>query len=131
MPKKRSHENPSVDTQLIEIYEDLANEDEEIRLKAATTLLSKFSTASNETLEQDKIVLKRLFRGLCSSRKAARLGFSVALTEFLSQVFKIHLGISRIAVSEIIDILESQTAKDGKTSGQVHLSNHPGKFSVN
>jgi DNA polymerase phi len=118
--KKRPREVKATDTQLIEIYDDLANEDEEIRLKAAYALLSQFS-ASATTIEQHKTILKRLFRGLCSGRKAARLGFSVALTEFLSQVFLPYIDDHKIEASEIIDLLESHTAVEGKTSGQVSL----------
>lgn len=118
MSKKRPREATAPDTRLIEIYDDLANEDEEIRLKAAHALLSQFSTKET-TIEQQKTILKRLFRGLCSGRKAARLGFSVALTEFLSQVFLLHIDQQKIKASEIIDLLESQTAADGSMSGQV------------
>ena len=119
--KKRPREVKATDTQLIEIYDDLANEDEEIRLKAAYALLSQFSASTTTTIEQHKTILKRLFRGLCSGRKAARLGFSVALTEFLSQVFLAYIDDHKIEASEIIDLLESQTAVEGKTSGQVSL----------
>jgi DNA polymerase phi len=121
MSKKRPREVTAADTRLIEIYDDLANEDEEIRLKAAHALLSQFSSRECTT-EQHKTILKRLFRGLCSGRKAARLGFSVALTEFLSQVFLPYVDDQKINISEIIDVLESQTAVDGSTSGQVRLS---------
>jgi hypothetical protein len=118
MSKKRPREVTAPDTRLIEIYDDLANEDEEIRLKAAHALLSQFSNKET-TIELQKTILKRLFRGLCSGRKAARLGFSVALTEFLSLVFLSHTDKQKIKASEIIDLLESQTAADGSTSGQV------------
>jgi DNA polymerase phi len=120
MSKKRPREVKATDTQLIEIYDDLANEDEEIRLKAAYALLSQFS-ASTTTIEKHKTILKRLFRGLCSGRKAARLGFSVALTEFLSQVFLPYIDDDKVEASEIIDLLESQTAVEGNSSGQVSL----------
>jgi DNA polymerase phi len=78
--KKRPRAQHDVNVDLVEIYEDLANENETIRLKAATRLMQT-------KLEQEALskVLKRLYRGLCSSRKAARLGFSIALTEFLRQ----------------------------------------------
>ena len=119
MSKKRAREVKATDTQLIEIYEDLANESEEIRLKAAHTLLTKFSDPVSTTLEQHKVIIGRLFRGLCSGRKAARLGFSIALTEFLSQVFEPYLDSGRISGLDIIKNLESQTAAEGGTSGQV------------
>ena len=81
--KKRRRESRTVDTELIEIYEDLANESEETRLEAAKNLLTKLPSLSSE---QRYKVLGRLFRGLCSGRKAARLGFSVAVTEVLAQL---------------------------------------------
>jgi DNA polymerase phi len=118
MSKKRPREATAADTRLIEIYDDLANEDEEIRLKAAHALLSQFSY-KDTPIEQHKTILKRLFRGLCSGRKAARLGFSVALTEFLSEVFPPYINDQKVNAPEIIDLLESQTAVDGSTSGQV------------
>ena len=119
MSKKRAREVKATDTQLIEIYEDLANENEEIRLKAAHTLLTKFSDPAKTTLEQHKVIVGRLFRGLCSGRKAARLGFSIALTEFISQVFQPYLDNRVIGAVDIVDNLESQTAVEGGTSGQV------------
>lgn len=84
MSRKRARERPAVDTQLVEIYEDLANVEEPIRLKAAHALLSSFAYKDEIPYEQILQILKRLFRGICSGRKAARLGFSVALTEFLA-----------------------------------------------
>ncbi len=122
MSKKRAREGKATDTQLIEIYEDLANESEEIRLKAAHTLLTKFSDPTKTTLEQHKVIVGRLFRGLCSGRKAARLGFSIALTELLSQVFQPYLENKEVGALDIINNLESQTAPEGGTSGQVCFS---------
>lgn len=119
MAKKRAREVKATDTQLIEIYEDLANENEEFRLKAAHTLLTKFSDPAITTLDQHKVIVGRLFRGLCSGRKAARLGFSIAVTEFLSRVFQPYLDKKKISALDIIDNLESQTALEGGTSGQV------------
>lgn len=124
MSKKRAREVTASDTRLIEIYDDLANEDEEIRLKAAYALLSQFSSTTT-SIGQHKTILKRLFRGLCSGRKAARLGFSVALTECLSQIFLPYIDDQKISASEILDLLESQTAVDGSTSGQVSLTVWP------
>lgn len=86
MSKKRRREQPAVDTQLVEIYEDLANVDEKIRLRAAHTLLTNFVSNGKATGDQLNKILRRLIRGLCSCRKAARLGFSIALTEFLTEL---------------------------------------------
>lgn len=119
--RKRRREPVNVDVKLVEIYEDLANENDEIRLKGASELLSRF-TADKEPSDEDvEKVLKRLLRGLCSSRKAARIGFSIALTELLCQVFLLSHPpkTSSLSVSKIIDILESNTNLGGGGSGQV------------
>jgi DNA polymerase phi len=121
MSKKRRREHVSVDVQLVEIYEDLSNEDDEVRLNAAQKLVSRFSSEQNPSEEQIEKALKRLFRGLCSGRKAARIGFSVALTELLTQVFSPSrkLPSPNLSVSKVIEILETQSNSEGGTSGQV------------
>ena len=121
MSKKRRRDQPAVDTQLVEIYEDLANIDEDIRLKAAYSLLTKFVSGETPSADQLSEILRRLIKGLCSGRKAARLGFSVALTEFLRIVF----GPKKDSVSAFLDITELSkilvdlTGISGDASGQV------------
>lgn len=121
MSKKRRRDPGTIDTQLVEIYEDLGNESSEIRLRAAQSLLQKLSVENSPSKEKVTDVLTRLVRGLCSGRKAARLGFSVAFTEFLVQ----HLvdgaqNVSdRLGFSELLDLLIKQTEIGGKVSGQV------------
>ena len=116
--RKRRRETANVDTQLVEIYEDLANENDDIRLKAAAALVSRFSAANEPAEEQVEKVIKRLFRGLCSSRKAARPGFAVALTELLSQLRELGRRIA-LEVDKLIDLLESQTSPEGGATKQV------------
>ncbi|MCJ1393982.1 DNA-directed DNA polymerase [Xylographa bjoerkii] len=126
---KRRREPVSVDAQVVEIYEDLANENEEIRLKAAHALLSRVSPEKSPSLEELQKILKRLFRGLSSSRKAARLGFSVALTEFLRQHCtpgKIH-GPA-LEAPAIISVLEDQTRVPGGISGQEERDHYLGRL---
>ncbi|KAI9666629.1 MAG: DNA-directed DNA polymerase [Bathelium mastoideum] len=71
------------DAVFAKIYQDLAHEVGDVRLDAAKTLLDKLSSESAPDADVFAKVLKRLIRGLCSSRKAARSGFFVALTEYL------------------------------------------------
>ena len=78
MGQKRRREAPVEATRRTEVYEDLAHVDQSTRLKAAHTLLTEFVPGANPDHLQN--ILRRLIRGLCSGRKAARLGFSVALT---------------------------------------------------
>lgn len=121
MSKKRRREQPAVNVQLVEIYEDLASVDESVRLKAAQALLTNFVADGKSTGEQLNEIVRRLFRGLCSGRKAARLGFSVVLTELLAEL----LGPSRRDVSgfqnvlELIETLEKQSKVSANVSGQV------------
>lgn len=118
-PKKRRREPYNVDVKLVEIYEDLASEKDEIRLKAAQGLISQFTPDKDPADDQIKKVLQRLFRGLCSSRKAARIGFSIALTELLTQLFSVKRESSEIGVVDALRIWESQTNSSASESGQV------------
>lgn len=121
--KKRSREVLAVDTQLVEIYDDLANLDGAIRLKAARNLLTQFVSGGRADGDRLNEMLRRLIKGLCSGRKAARLGFSIALTEFLTEL----LGTKRPEVpcfqdvSGVIRVLNEQTNVTGNVSGQVSL----------
>ncbi|KAI5283976.1 DNA-directed DNA polymerase, partial [Ascosphaera aggregata] len=117
--RKRRREPVNVDVKLVEIYEDLANNNDEIRLKAAHELVSRFTADKSPSDEEIEKVLTRLFRGLCSGRKSARVGFSVALTEVLSQVFATRgLAGSNISPSRAVEIWETQTRVVGDAAGQ-------------
>ncbi|KAG8164678.1 hypothetical protein KVR01_004953 [Diaporthe batatas] len=70
------------------LYELLGSEDPNERLQAADVIISKL--LDNDGVSEsslDRHLEKRLFRGLASSRKASRLGFSVVLTEILQQLW--------------------------------------------
>lgn len=58
--------------------------------------------------------LKRLLRGLPSSREGARQGFAVALTELLARL----LPQQKISLSMILDLLAKYTAFTGAAKGQ-------------
>lgn len=118
-PKKRRREGYNIDVKLVEIYEDLASEKDEIRLKAAQSLVSQFTPDQNPTDEQIKKVLQRLFRGLCSSRKAARIGFSIALTEVLTQVYSTPRDSAEFKLSDALQLWQVQTHASGGETGQV------------
>lgn len=123
MSKKRPREVSAIDTQLVEIYEDLANDNEEIRIKATHALLSKSSPEAGLKVEQLKEILRRLIRGLCSGRKGARLGFSIALTELLGQLFGANATCAPpMSKAEFIESLKKETEVAGNISGQVCAS---------
>ena len=122
---KRRRLNGTVDHDLAKTYDDLANENEETRIKAAESLLSRFSLTSNSGEVELCSVLKRLFRGLCSGRKSARLGYSVTLTEFLSShavVSSTEKLESPLHLSNVLRALGEQTQISGKASGPVRHS---------
>lgn len=114
-PRKRRREPYNVDVKLVEIYEDLASEKDEIRLKAAQGLVSQFTPDKNPADDQIKKTLQRLFRGLCSSRKAARIGFSIALTEMLTQIFTVKREDSEVVLADALRIWEAQSNNSGET----------------
>ncbi|KAL6714597.1 DNA-directed DNA polymerase [Lecanora helva] len=131
MSKKRRRERPAVDVELVEIFEDLANVDKGIQLKAAQILLVKFVSGDQTNVDQLNEILRRLFKGLCSNRKAARLGFSVALTEFLVELLgpkgKKVPGFK--SIPELITILLEQTRISGNNvSGQEERDHQFGRL---
>ncbi|KAL4911089.1 hypothetical protein BDW74DRAFT_164726 [Aspergillus multicolor] len=125
--KKRRREPVNVNTKLVEIYEDLASENDEVRLKAAQALVSQFTPDKNPADEDIQKALQRLFRGLCSSRKAARIGFSIALTEVLSQVFAAGRE-SALSVQGVLGTWENVSNASGGESGQEARDHHFGRL---
>ena len=124
MSKKRRREQPAVNVQLVEIYEDLATLNENVRLKAAQALLTNFVADGKSTGEQLNEIVRRLLRGLCSGRKAARLGFSVAFTELLTQLSgpsgKGAAGFQDVL--KLVETLKKQTQISSNVSAQVRGS---------
>lgn len=129
MSKKRKREPEPARLALASIYDKLADESQEERLLAAHSLLKDFGLKS-ANIEQTKQIITRLFRGLCSSRKAARLGYSVALTECLVEV-NVQRGASienGLPASSILDILDNETIPEGTNSGQDERDHYFGRL---
>ncbi|KAM0253310.1 hypothetical protein ACHAQJ_007364 [Trichoderma viride] len=70
------------------LYENLGSEDENDRIEAADCIISGLldGEGSAEAVLQRHLD-RRLFRGLSSGRNASRIGFSLVITEILSQLF--------------------------------------------
>lgn len=83
VPAKKPRTYSREDAEFAKIYEDLADEVGKKRFDATKILLDKLSLDPAPVADVFAKVLRRLIRGLCSSRKAARSGFFLALTEFL------------------------------------------------
>ncbi|OJK00955.1 hypothetical protein ASPACDRAFT_51746 [Aspergillus aculeatus ATCC 16872] len=124
--KKRRREPVSVDRKQIEIYEDLASETDAVRLKAAAALVAQFTPDQNPAAEAVDRALARLFRGLCSSRKAARVGFSIALTEVLVQVYGAASGGKDVGA--VLGVWERLTDSAGGESGQEQRDHYFGRL---
>lgn len=107
--RKRRLEYTELDAKLATFFNDLSDDVKATRLKAAAELIRSLSDADPQQLDK---ALTRLVRGLCSSRKAARSGFSVALTEVLRLTSKqagpttsadIDFGLPAL-IARIVDI---------------------------
>jgi DNA polymerase phi len=105
-----------------ELYELAGSEDIIERLNAASVIVS--SLLGGDGVEEPTLQrhLEKLFRGLASGRKCARLGFSVALTEVLAQLFGSKDLASKkytsLTFDKVVGILVAKTKPDGDLSGQ-------------
>ncbi|KAK1014596.1 DNA-directed DNA polymerase [Friedmanniomyces endolithicus] len=85
--RKRRLEHVEANAALAQAYNDLADEIPSVRLRGAGGICKYLSTESPDQAHRTDAALDRLVKGLCSGRKAARLGFSVALSEVLRLAF--------------------------------------------
>ena len=129
MSKKRKRDGTEVDVDLVALYDQLSNEDIYERIHAVRKLLTKVNGAGPTSEEEVRTILTRLFRGLCSGRKAARHGFAMALSELLTELSKStsQSSAARIQPGHILDMLESATATEGNVSGQDERDHYFGR----
>ncbi|KAK1962566.1 DNA polymerase phi [Colletotrichum sublineola] len=124
--KKLFVENPVGKDRLREakLYDLLSSENETDRLEAATAIISSLLDGEGVT----EAVLQRhldwrLFRGLASGRAASRLGYSVVLTEILSQLLGPPRNLSRekypgLTFDKVLAMLMERTHVGGNMPGQ-------------
>lgn len=121
--RKRRHEYTESDAKLASLYNDLSDDVKSVRIRAAAELIRTLSDADAQALDK---ALTRLIRGLCSSRKAARSGFSVALTEVLRLTSK-HaekgLDASDLSLPSLTGRLVRATTPELRSNSQVRLTN--------
>ncbi|KAI0546537.1 DNA polymerase phi-domain-containing protein [Xylaria curta] len=102
------------------IYELLGSLDNDERLAAADALVTALLAGSEPTLKRH--LEKRLFRGLASSRNASRLGFSLALTEILRQLFGpselAKTKFSGLTFDKVLKVLVDVTTTGANMPGQ-------------
>lgn len=120
---KKSRHYSEQDRKLASIYDGLADESNDVRIKAAKELLLELQP--QRISEKDNLVeiaLKRLIRGLCSGRKAARFGFFIALTELLRAVYGEDSQYNEDNIPQfekILELIESLTQPESNVAGQV------------
>ena len=119
--RKRRMGYSSADAELAKIYEQLADDVQLVRLQAAAKLVQTLTAKSTEQLQRISDALTRLVRGLCSARKAARLGFSVALSEVLRIAFALAAtssDASQFHLATTVERIVGMTHSEGNVSGQ-------------
>lgn len=127
-------ERPTVEERKREasLYELLGSEDTNERIKAADAIISGLLTEEGvpEAVLQRHIA-NRLFRGLASGRNASRLGFSLVLTELLSQLFgKKDLASKHphLTFDKVLETLVEKTQPNGSIPGQEERDHYFGQL---
>jgi DNA polymerase phi len=127
MPAKRKRQVTNDKLRLYKLYEDLAAESDNVRLEAAEQIITMFSPENQPSSTDMSELLNRLIRGLCTQRKAARLGFCITLTEML----RLLLGKHKSAIEDldldadsIFKRIDKQTKVEGNANGMVRRRVH-------
>ncbi|KAH8910810.1 hypothetical protein BR93DRAFT_943094 [Coniochaeta sp. PMI_546] len=115
------------------LYELLGSEDADDRINAADAIIS--GLLGEETVAESVLhrhLANRLFRGLASGRNASRLGFSLVLTELLSQLFgKKDLAASRypaLTFDKVLQTLVEKTQPNGSIPGKEERDHYFGQL---
>jgi len=117
--RKRRLEYSEADKQLAQLYNDLSDEVKSTRIKAAAGLVRTLKNAEPTRLDE---AITRLVKGLCSSRKASRSGFFVALIEVLSLTKGLDDSPSAtpdLSPRSLISKIEQLTQPDGASNNRV------------
>ncbi|VUC27081.1 unnamed protein product [Clonostachys rosea] len=114
------------------LYEVLASELPEERNPAAVCIVANLigiEPVPEVTLERH--LRDRLFRGLASGRKAARVGFGEVITEILTELWEKDLGrkyYSGLTFEKLLDFLVTSTEPTGNIPGQEERDHHIGRL---
>ncbi len=98
--------------EFLNLFWDLAADDSEKRVIAGKNIIAHIlpSSGAANQLELTDYTLKRLVKGLGSSRECARLGFAACLTDFL-----VH--IRSVETTSVLSLLDEHT----KVSRIIHF----------
>ncbi|KAK1049613.1 DNA-directed DNA polymerase [Friedmanniomyces endolithicus] len=118
--RKRRLEHVEANTALAQAYNDLADEIPSVRLRGAGDICKYLTTESPDQAHRTDAALDRLVKGLCSGRKAARLGFSVALSEVLRLAFSQSKSLDAVdfTLAKVVEKCIHLTRPEGKVSRQ-------------
>lgn len=109
---------------------DLASDNDKTRIIAGTNII-KF-LVSNEESDQHKqdieYTVKRLIKGLCSSRQSARQGFATCFCELLRTFGFKDNKHNVLSVPKIIDSIEDETRITGSLKGAEERDNIFGRM---
>ncbi|KAG8623531.1 hypothetical protein KVT40_008507 [Elsinoe batatas] len=124
-PRKRIQRYTEDDSRLAKWFADLAEEVRSTRLSACKEIILFLEKASKD--QKDRI-LQRLIRGLCSSRKSARLGFSLTFTALLDKLCG-HAASADwdYQVSDLLPTVESLTSPPSNANNQEQRDYQLGK----
>ncbi|PHH64527.1 hypothetical protein CDD81_4306 [Ophiocordyceps australis] len=135
MEKTPFAEKPDVQDRKREgaLYELLGSEDENERIEAADCIVSSLLGQEDSS---EAVLLrhldKRLLRGLASGRNASRLGFSLAITEILSQLFgqddSPRAKYPGLTFDRVLGLLLDKTQAVGNIPGQEERDHHLGQL---
>lgn len=115
----------------VELYEKLSSENPSERLVAAEAVIAGlFSEGGVSEPTLLRHLERRLFRGLASGRKGARLGFSLVITEILGQLFGAEKKekYSGIRLEQLLELLDVKTKPEGDLSGQEEKDHYLGRL---
>lgn len=115
------------------LYDLLGSEEEPDRIAAADCIIS--SLFGEEPVPEAVLVRhldRRLFRGLASGRNASRLGFSLVITEILTQLFgKDDIAAARypeLTFETVLGFLKDKTQPEGNIPGQEERDHYFGQL---
>ncbi|SMY25138.1 unnamed protein product [Zymoseptoria tritici ST99CH_1A5] len=114
----RKRKVSEADAELSEIFNGLRDELPTVRTEATLNLMRKLAVKTPEQTQKINNAITRLIKGVCSSSKGARLGFSLALSEVLRLARK---GEAKVSVGQMVEKVEALTRpseRDGKVSGE-------------
>ncbi|KJX96501.1 DNA polymerase V like protein [Zymoseptoria brevis] len=114
----RKRKVSEADAELSEIFNGLRDELPTVRTEATLNLMRKLAVKTPDQTQKINNAITRLIKGVCSSSKGARLGFSLALSEVLRLARK---GEAKLSVGQMVEKVEALTRpseRDGKVSGE-------------